>query len=121
MIEREAQACLSDTQGINFENKIVLSIAIRLAAEKFMINQINNSTLVANITANQTGTLYTEYKRVSSNQATELKLIERVLLMTPQNIHLNAFMYEPIVDMSDEHLRLLYQDIQAMNSTYGVV
>jgi len=28
-----------------------------------------------------------------------------VVLMTPENIHLNSFMYEPIIDMSDEHLK----------------
>ena len=28
--------------------------------------------------------------------------------MTPENIHVNSFMYEPIVDMSDDHLRKLY-------------
>jgi hypothetical protein len=31
-----------------------------------------------------------------------------VILMTPENIHLNSFMFEPIIDMSDEHLRKLY-------------
>ena len=31
--------------------------------------------------------------------------------MTPENIHLNSFMYEPIMDMSDEHLRQLYSDV----------
>ena len=29
--------------------------------------------------------------------------------MTPENIHLNSFMYEPILDMSDQHLRDLYK------------
>jgi len=30
-----------------------------------------------------------------------------VMLMTPENIHLNSFMYEPIVDMNDDQLRRL--------------
>jgi hypothetical protein len=34
--------------------------------------------------------------------------------MTPENIHLNSFMYEPIVDMSDESLRKLYTDVSAL-------
>jgi hypothetical protein len=37
-----------------------------------------------------------------------------VLLMTPENIHLNSFMFEPILDMSDEHLRLLYREALAL-------
>ena len=31
--------------------------------------------------------------------------------MTPENIHVNSFMYEPIVDMSDEHLKVLYAEV----------
>jgi hypothetical protein len=36
------------------------------------------------------------------------------LLMTPENLHLNSFMYEPIVDMSDEHLKRLYNDVKKL-------
>ena len=36
------------------------------------------------------------------------------ILMTPENIHLNAFMYEPILDMSDEHLKKLYGEISGL-------
>jgi hypothetical protein len=32
----------------------------------------------------------------------------------PENIHLNSFMYEPIVDMSDAHLRDLYRRVKAL-------
>lgn len=31
--------------------------------------------------------------------------------MTPENIHLNSFMYEPILDMANEHLKELYRKI----------
>jgi hypothetical protein len=37
------------------------------------------------------------------------------MLMTPENIHVNSFMYEPILDMSDEHLRKLYEEVLALN------
>ena len=43
-----------------------------------------------------------------------LETLDRVVLMTPENIHLDSFMYEPIVDMSDEHLRKLYNDVCAL-------
>ena len=35
--------------------------------------------------------------------------------MTPENIHLNSFMYEPILDMAPEHLKRLYADVKAVN------
>ena len=33
--------------------------------------------------------------------------------MTPESIHLNAFMYEPIIDMSDSHLRRLLTKVKS--------
>lgn len=41
--------------------------------------------------------------------------IQKVLLMTPENIHLNSFMYEPILDISNEHLRKLHLDVLALS------
>ena len=41
----------------------------------------------------------------------EIKLLEQVNLMTPENIHINSFMYEPILDMSIIHLKSLYKKI----------
>ena len=32
--------------------------------------------------------------------------------MTPSNIHLNSFMYEPIIDMSDNELIDLYKEMR---------
>jgi hypothetical protein len=43
---------------------------------------------------------------VFANEVNNIETIQRVLLMTPENIHVNSFMYEPILDMSDEHLSL---------------
>ena len=35
--------------------------------------------------------------------------------MTPENMHLNSFMYEPILDMSDKHLRRLYEEVRDLS------
>jgi hypothetical protein len=32
--------------------------------------------------------------------------------MTPENIHMNSFMYEPLMDMSNHHLISLYKTIK---------
>lgn len=113
IIEECADACLKAGQGINFENKIVLSIAIRIAAEKFMIGKIRDDKFVASITANQTSELFNKFKQeIGENGAT--KVLARVLLMTPESIHLNSFMYEPILDMSDEHLRNLLTQVRSL-------
>ena len=113
-IRKEAQDCLKAADGANFENKIVLSIAIRLAAEKYMIAKIADAKFVAGITSNQTPTLLKRFKQQFPKAISDISILQKVVLMTPENIHLNSFMYEPILDMSDEHLRKLYQNVTAL-------
>jgi hypothetical protein len=114
IIQHEADECLKACGGINFENKIVLSIAIRIAAEQFMVRKINDDKFVACIDSNQTPRLLAKFKELFGSDVGTIETIQRVLLMTPENIHLNSFMYEPILDMSDEHLRKLYEDVLAL-------
>ena len=114
LITQEASECLKAGEGVNFENKIVLSIAIRIAAEEFMIRKINDADFVASIDANQTFKLFAKFKKLFSGDTSSLEVIQRVILMTPESIHLNSFMYEPIMDMSDEHLKRLYQSVVAL-------
>lgn len=113
-IRKEAEACLNAPGGTNFENKVVLAIAIRLAAEEYMIQKINDPTLVEAIEANQTSVLLKRYRGVKGVSVASVRTLDEVALMTPENIHLNSFMYEPIVDMSDDHLRRLYSRVVAL-------
>ena len=118
IIDKAAGTCMTTGEygdSINFENKIVLSIAIRLAADRFMVERIDDLAAVAKITTNQTQRLLKTYQQYcGDDDASTLTTLKDVVLMTPDNIHLNAFMYEPIVDMSDEHLKKLYSDVQGL-------
>ena len=110
LIFQQADECLMQPDNGNLENKIVLSIAIRLIAERAMIINISEPT-TDNIQANQTIELFKKYKGKFEKDHEDIKLLERVLLMTPEIIHLNSFMYEPIIDLSNDHLKKLYKDI----------
>ncbi len=112
-IFEEAEKCLLADDAVNMQNKIVLSVAIRLTAERFMANKIADPAFFNAITGNQTRALYERYRKDFHNPST-IEIIDRVLLMTPENIHLNSFMYEPIMDMSDHHLRSLYKDVKKL-------
>lgn len=114
LIAEQAGTCITAGVGINFENKIVLSIAIRLCAERFMVTKISDPAFVSGITTNQSQALLTEFIRRFPAEAENIRVLQRVVLMTPENIHLNSFMYEPILDMSDEHLRKLYKDVLSL-------
>jgi len=113
----EVEKILKETsERINLQNKIVLSIAIRLEAEKFMIGAISNKDSIKEITKNQTVELFTILKKECNSNNETLKILGQVNLMTPENIHLNSFMYEPILDLADSHLKKLYMEIRDMNS-----
>jgi hypothetical protein len=111
IICEQAKDCLDASDGVNFENKIVLSIAIRITAERFMIKKINDAAFVSGITSHQTMRLLGKFKALFKNEVSTTDILQRVALMTPENIHLNSFMYEPILDMSDEHLKKLFKEV----------
>jgi ABC-type cobalamin/Fe3+-siderophores transport system ATPase subunit len=98
---------------INLENKITLAIAIRLKAEIYLINKLPEVDLTT-ITSNQTNELYQAYKiKFETSQA--ITILDKVNMITPENIHINAFMFEPLIDMSVLHLKDLYQKTCNLN------
>ena len=99
---------------IELEKKIVLSIAIRLKAEEFLIREINEPAFVADITRNQTLVLIAKFRDKFPAKRDQIALAEQVNLMTPENIHINSFMYEPILDMANEHLKRLYRNVRGL-------
>lgn len=107
---------ICDEENINeilLENKIALAIAIRLKAEEYLISKLTGFDPNA-ITSNQTQVLYKNY-REAFPESESLNTIDRVNLMTPENIHINAFMYEPLIDMSVHHLKELYRETCSLN------
>ena len=94
---------------INLEKKIVLSIGIRLLAEKYMISKLSDNSFLNDFKGgNQTRAIFERIKIENNIDSTCFQILEKVNLMTPENIHLNSFMYEPILDISDTHLKKLY-------------
>ncbi len=105
---------LKDLSNLRLEHKIVLSIAIRLKSELFMIKIINDNSFVQSIQGIQTNILANRFIKDNPTKETQINIIKRVNLITPENIHLNSFMFEPIIDMSDFELKQLYKDVNAV-------
>lgn len=117
LIKTNADAIVSvpGKETAEIEIKVALSMAIRLIAEEYMWDRISDKSL---ITSNQTGKLFDRYKKefcTDTNEKEKIKTLGSVNLMTPENIHLNSFMYEPILDMSNHHLYDLYKKIKSLN------
>jgi len=106
----------NNIEEIELEKKIVLSIWIRLKAEDFMRTKlwmIEKSWV-------QTRLFYNDcidkgiFNIRNKWEINEEKIVKQVLLMTPEAIHVNSFMYEPIIDMWDWHLRQLYKKVKQL-------
>lgn len=92
---------------INIINKLILSMDIRLKSESYMIDKLGGFDNLGDISSNQTRALLELYKEKFKDNL-EVKLFEKVAMMTPENIHINSFMFEPILDMDDNYLKELY-------------
>ena len=74
--------------------------------------KLKNDIDTDEILSNQTRELIDKYKQSDAPNPEILSIFDKVSLMTPENIHVNAFMYEPLIDMSVMHLIILYNDIK---------
>ena len=81
-----------------------------------MIDAISDPAIVDSLGENKSYRLLQRFEQECSGVAEALDVVRSVLLMTPENIHLNSFMYEPIVDMSDEHLKRLYRRVKGLTA-----
>ena len=101
---------------IRLENKVTLSIAVRLKAEEFIWSKISDQSAIHGV---QTGRLYDRYVSEFCNSPTDNQKIKsilgQVILMTPENIHINSFMYEPLMDLSVHHLINLYNAVNELS------
>lgn len=99
--------------GFKLENKIILSIFIRLMAEEIIIKKIELN--LEEIGTNQTRKLIKIFKKEFEDEDNYIEIFERVGLITSEYIHLNSFMYEPLIDINDDYLKKLYHDLDKMN------
>lgn len=109
-ILKTADTILNDNAKQMLEDKIVLSIAIRLKAEIYVIKNSEENDL-PEIRSNQTRILIDLFLEKYSPNDKIRSVLKKINLITPENIHLNSFMYEPIIDMSIDELKTLYHDI----------
>ncbi|MGL2675425.1 hypothetical protein ACQJ7E_00750 [Helicobacter pylori] len=102
-----------DRNHIELQNKIILSMAIRLKAEEWMLNKLNKLNQEFKSEKNQTRELYDAIKKELFDD--EKRVIQKVLMITPENIHINSFMFEPILDTPLDHLYTCFEEVKNLN------
>lgn len=123
--------CIS-LEEANLEDKIILAIGIRLISEKYMIQKISEYTEeiewrartkrvsgscqeflnTIDLSSNQTRRLYEAYIQLGDSES--ISTLNKVNIMTPEMIHINSFMYEPILDMDIVELKKLYNTVKSL-------
>lgn len=99
--------------GLNLEDKVLLSIAIRLQAEMFLIRELRRLKGDAAYWCtydNQFGRLVKDYLTYAP-PLPAIRTLEKVSITVSSNIHLNSFMYEPILDLTIDHLIILHAEV----------
>ena len=76
-----------------------------------LLENIDDKNITDNIERNQTRELMNNMNFNMSDGKEIKTILEEVLIMTSENIHINSFMYEPIIDMSVEYLIKLYSKV----------
>jgi hypothetical protein len=114
ILEEELDVIIySSDNGFELHKKVLISIGIRLKAEEYMWSKITDQTTIRK---NQTYQLFSRFKtEYGSSLVAECKILDQVNLITPENIHLNSFMFEPILDLSIDHLKQLYIEVTTLN------
>ena len=112
------EICNSPKEEIVLENKIILSMAIRLELEKFLKPILVANNISLECSGVQTRCWSENAKPFLTEE--QAKIVDEVNLMTPESIHLNSFMYEPIIDMSDWALKQLYKNVLILSNVSQV-
>ncbi len=100
----------ANTNTVSLEDKLVMSMAIRLKSELFLKEVLIKHDLELECNSVQTR-IWTN--RAKSHVSPEqYDVLNTVGLITPENIHVNAFMYEPLIDIPNWQLYDLYKSIK---------
>ena len=103
---------MKDFDEYDIAKKTILSICCRVFLEEKIID--NNINITEGINCNQFAYLKERYKDELNDDV--VQLMDKVQLATPEFIHGNVFMYEPLVDIDGKYLKEIYKEVIALDS-----
>lgn len=103
---------MKDFDEYDIAKKTILSICCRIFLEEKIID--NNINITEGINCNQFAYLKERYKDELNDDI--VQLMDKVQLATPEFIHGNVFMYEPLVDIDGKYLKEIYKEVIALDS-----
>jgi hypothetical protein len=102
-----------DDGSFNIYDNIILAMACRRLAEDYMKSKMNTTDISNAKNDNKpfTMALFVRYKNNVADTEENKAIIGKVNLITPEHIHLNAFAYEPLIDIGKHDLIKLQDSI----------
>lgn len=105
-----------NNEHLNLQNKVIIAIALRLLMENKMISYLNNKQVILKekeFKYKQTRYLINKIKSNLTNIDDNIKrLLDMVNIISSNHIHINSFMYEPLLDIHGVDLIKRYQELK---------
>lgn len=114
--EQASKIASSSTIDQKIEEKIVLSMAMRIFGEKYMFYHLRKNGIIEkeySLDKTTFGKLFELFKK-SINNERAIKALDLISIFTPVEIHVNGFAYEPLIDYSIVRLRNLFKELDLL-------
>ncbi len=111
--------CSSDIKETNLEEKIVVGLYLRIFLERFLTKRYIDSTRSSPTITDEyrrTRDLYIQCEPYLSRE--EKETIETINVVCPPYVHVNSFMYEPLIDVGGDELKKQFLSLSALNSSW---
>lgn len=118
---KEVAADTSD--GFSLKNNLVLAIGTRLCIERYIISKISEEDYINAVSKERdlTRKLLILYSNNCSdpNKQTYLKMFNKAAAIVDGTIHINSFMYEPLVDVGTWEMKKMFNEIYDKTNPLG--
>ncbi len=116
IIETAQEIADDPNDDFDLHKNLTLAIGTRLRIEKYIITKISDQEYQNTLSKSkdQTRELIKRYKNNSADPKKEenVKKFNKAAMMVDSSIHLNSFMYEPLIDMGTWELKEMYNKIK---------
>ena len=107
-------ATINLSNSIGLDDKIILAIGIRIVIE-MVFNKFDTSFVNSDLSLGE------EYETVKQYLDSEdKKVFSKALISIPEFVHLNSFMYEPLIDIPTIVLQEIYKDVIKIKDKYRI-
>lgn len=113
----EADSLIGEkVDDINLHYNLLMAMATRIQAERYMKSKLTTKQIdeAKNSHSVFTRKLYGILKDEGKEDVAVMELLDEVNIITPEHIHVNSFMYEPLLDIAFDEVKELYVEVSKL-------